>query len=125
MGDQSPNPTGPMQPAADQRAYRRLPTHGVRSLLGYVMDISPGGMRVRHQGAGGFNENEAFDVVVWHGQRDLLATVRVVWTAEIGSDEWDIGLEFVGETQALRQRVVELAERGCGQFGGPQCWLAA
>jgi hypothetical protein len=120
------NDTSTDPPAdAERRSYERAATHHVQSLLGKVVDISPGGMRVEHDDRARFRVNDSFDVVVWRGQCELLVTVRVAWTEQMGAGGQRLGLEFVSNGPQLPRVVAELAREGCGQLVGPQCWLAA
>jgi hypothetical protein len=126
MVDANPNQsesTG--EPGADRRAHPRVATQGVRCLLGRVVDLSPGGLCVEHEGHWRFEINDAFDVVIWQGDCELLASVRVVWVEPMGAGGSRLGLEFVSNGPKLEQAVREIARRGCGQLIGPQCWYAA
>jgi hypothetical protein len=111
-------------PDLDRRTHRRLSTEGVKSLLGQVLDISPGGMRILHSGRGRFAVNDAFDVILWTGQREVPATVRVAWVQPVEPQELEVGLEFVGSGRPRQDELQALAEQGCGQLMNPQCWTA-
>jgi hypothetical protein len=109
----------------DRRSHARVATDKVRSLLGQVVDLSPGGMCVMHEGRWPFEVNDAFDVVLWQGQYELLLSVRVAWVKPMGSGGHRLGLEFVSQGPQLEKVIAELTKSGCGEVVGPQAWYAA
>jgi len=126
MADEQAIQAGSDQTATgERRTHERVTTRGVRSLLGRVVDLSPGGMCVEHEGRRTFQPNDAFDVIVWREACELLVTVRVVWSEPMGAGGCRLGLEFVSGGPQLPKVVAELARKGCGQLVGPECWLAA
>ena len=109
----------------DRRQHTRLRAREVGSLVGEVMDLSPGGMQVHHVGRGQFEVNDAFDVVIWHSRHEFAATVRVAWCRKVGHHRQFLGLEFVGDTQGIQQPLQALAREACTEMTDPECWLAA
>jgi hypothetical protein len=108
-----------------RRRHERLKTHDVQSLLGEVIDLSPGGMQVHYIGRPALKLNDAFDVVLWHREHEIMASVHVAWTQHLGYNRQLVGLEFVGNGPDSQQLQVLAAEACSEAFTGPECWRAA
>ncbi|MEO1007935.1 MAG: PilZ domain-containing protein [Planctomycetota bacterium] len=90
-----PMPThGPPLREGDRREIGRLEVRQLRTKLGRVVDISPGGLRVRGLPWPAVATYDEFEIEL-HGLQEVVpVTVRLVWIARPGMLTREIGLSF-------------------------------
>jgi hypothetical protein len=89
----------------DRRRYPRTPTESLRSDLGVVLDLSPGGMRVLVADV----PDGPLAITLLTADGQLALTGRVAWSRRQGLRSWELGLEFQDVDDALRERLVQVA----------------
>lgn len=80
----------------ERREHERARPAKVQSSLGEVIDVSPGGMRVRSRRRPSVERGQAFALDVWKsGATAFRVNVLVVWTRRAGFMRHEIGLQFL------------------------------
>jgi len=88
-------PPAAWKPDTDRREIGRLEIRHLRTRLGRVVDIGPGGMRLRGLPWPPLESYEPFEVEL-HGMPEVLPLkVRVAWSNRPTVLSREIGLEFV------------------------------
>jgi len=91
----------------EQRDHRRVPQEMLQSNLGDVLDLSVGGMRIRHVGA--HPPEGSLDVEIRADHECLRLRGEVAWTARVGKRRHEVGVRFVDVTPDIEEQLSRIS----------------
>jgi hypothetical protein len=98
---------------ANKRRFGRLRCSMAHSMMGEIVDLSAGGMRVR--GKTRPKHGEIVETTILTAQGPLVVKAMVKWTKRVRLFWFEIGLEFVELAPESRKTICEFARIACEQ----------
>jgi len=110
---------------AERRQNMRFKALGLSTPFGEVMDISDSGIGVFRKGKLNCSIGDEVKVVLSHQDMVIEAAARVARIDKVGLFRHEIGMEFIGITEATLTQIWSLTDMACSAFTGPRCYIAA
>ena len=112
-------------PLFERRKHARFRLPGISTEFGEVVNFSETGFAIFRKGALDINIGGELKLAVAFDGQIRQVTGKIVRLEELAVRRWEIGLELTDLTDADREWLRSLADRGEHITTGPRVWLAA